>query len=295
MIKNKFNKIKYLLLTSFLATGTILFFNYNSKLKPTGKFQKLNSYSQVQDLFDNCTPNTLIIFDIDDTLITATDAFANDLWHPWYFQIIAGIKYPKIIFNKEKIEWIASMVIQQSKRYVFDPDVIKYIKQLQNQKCMVVALSFMRSSSVGIIKNLPEWRANMLKDFGIDFSGQFENASFTKLPAYKNSYPCLYKGILCTNKQSKGTTLGAFLDYYNLNPDKIIFFDDRTDQLNSVFNECKKRNIDFCGFQVLAAYKNRPTWNTNRALLQLDFIIKNSSWLSDEMADQIIRGQLQIQ
>jgi len=297
MIKNKFNKIKFLLFTLALITTAIftlsIIKNKSKNYLRSTKFTQINSYQEIKDVFDNCDQNTLIIFDVDETLITTQDAFANDDWFPWYFKIIASIKYPKIIFDKEKIEHATSIAIQKATRYVFDPDIINIIKQLQNKNITVIALSYIKTGQVGIIENLPEWRANSLKHLGINFSYKYPNIIFTKLPKKNNNYPCLYKGILCTNEESKGLTLSAFLDYYNLKPDKVIFFDDKTDHLNSVSSECSRRKIIFTGYQVMRANKNKPTWNTRRALLQLDFIIKNSQFLSDEEADKFIDCNIQ--
>lgn len=271
--------------------GIFLFFKNSNN----NNFPQINYYSQVQEVFDNCGKNSLIVFDIDDTLITAQDAFANDVWFPWYFKIIAGIKYPKIIFDKEKIEYIASIVVKNATRYVFDTDIINIIKELQDKNIPVIALSYMKNGPVGIIENLPEWRANILKNLGISFSNKYPDTIFTKLPQKYNNYPCLYNGILCTNKEPKGLTLGAFLDYYNLKPDKIIFFDDMTDNLVSVKKECQKRKINFMGFQVMGAQLTKPAWNNKRALLQLDFLIKHEQWLTDEVANKIINKEINIE
>ncbi|KKP22564.1 MAG: hypothetical protein SZ59_C0005G0029 [candidate division TM6 bacterium GW2011_GWF2_28_16] len=282
--------IKKFILSLFLFLGVILFFKNSCNTN----FPKINSYSQVKELFDHCDKNSLIIFDIDDTLITSQDAFANDVLFPWYFKIIAGIKYPKIIFDKEKIEYIASIVVQNSVRYVFDPDIVNIIKNLQNKNIPVIALSYMKAGTVGIIKNLPEWRANMLNNLDINFTSKYPDIIFKKLPQKYNNYPCLYKGILCTNEESKGLTLGAFLDCYNLNPDKIIFFDDMKDNLVSVKKECQKRKINFMGFQVTGVQLKRPVWNTKRALLQLDFLIEHEQWIPDEVANKIINKEIKM-
>ena len=284
MINFRFSKKKQFFLLIFVSFITL----YLTNSSGISSFRKINSYKEVQDIFDQCDNNTLITFDVDDTLFTALDFIARDLEHSIWFKISVAIKYPWLIFNKKKIEWIGSTVVQKARRLVFDPDIVGIIKQLQKRGCSIVALTAMETGSVGVIESLPKWRAKMLKDLGFDFSGRFQDTSFKKFNSYKKQFPCIYSGILCTNKESKGDVLAAFLDYYNLKPDKIISFDDLNYTLGSISKECKRRKINFQGYQILGAKKIPGKWSTKRAILQLDYLIKHNQWLSDTEADDLL-------
>lgn len=188
-------------------------------------FQSIWAYSEVQNIFASCDKNTLITFDVDDTIITTKDFIARDPnTIPWLFKLRALLKYPEIA-RSEKLRWVYSIMFQNTERFVLDQNIVPSIKQLQDKGVPIIALTFMPSGTVGITPHMPEWRANMLKSFGIDFSGTFGDTCFTSLPQDNGDYPCLYKGILCTNQVKKGTTLGAFLDYHKPNIDRIISLD----------------------------------------------------------------------
>ena len=189
--------------------------------------------------------------------------------------------------TREIIDDYLSVFFSQVPRFVFDPDIVQLIKQLQQQKCNVVGLTSLGTGSLNTIKSLPEWRAHMLKDFGFDFSGTFTDVSFTTLPANRNNYPCLHKGLLCANYRAKGDVLGAF-HYYKLNPERIISFDDRESDLSSIAHECQKRGICFFGYQMEAAKKLPGQWSTSRALLQFNTALKDNIWLSDSQADALL-------
>jgi len=260
--------------------------------------QRIDRYSEVQAMATTCKQDTLVTFDVDDTLITANDVLARTPDAPLWFKVRLSLKYlPTLIQTKTRekaIDDFLSVFFQQVPRFVFDPDVVPLIRQLQQQKCTTVALTALGSGSAGTLKNLPEWRATMLQGFGIDFSGYYADVSFTSLPKSHHSYPCLYKGMLCSNYAPKGKVLGAFLDHYHLKPERIVSFDDQDSALKSIAKECKKRGIHFFGYQILGAKKLPGTWNTNRALLQFETALEHGRWLSDKEADAILAGKAAI-
>ncbi|MFH0898317.1 MAG: DUF2608 domain-containing protein [bacterium] len=286
------SKTKYALLTLtlFCIALILLRSSYLFKESSSGPLKKIDTYIEVQKVFDACDKNTLVTFDVDDTLITAVDVMAN-LEIPLWFKIRAIARYPEILTNKTKLEFLISMIFQQARRFVFDPDIVRLIHQIQQQESMVIALTSMESGNYGVIKSMPEWRASMLKSLGIEPSKALDDVILTVFPLYRGQHPCLYKGILCANQVAKGEVLGAFLDHYHLKPLQIISFDDDASALNSITNACAQRKIAFTGYQMLGGRKLYGQWDTKRALLQLDFLMQHNRWLSDKEADVILAGQ----
>jgi len=287
-----YNK-KYIVLLSIISIGSISLAGFwVFQKRACGQYKQVESYRKVQEIFDTADQQTLITFDVDGTLIAATDAILSEreslFSFPLWFMICAFCKYPSFIFNQTKIYLAGTLVTPQIKRIVFDPDIVRYIQQLRVRECPVVALTWIKTGSIGAIKDMAEWRADTLKDFGFDFQGQFQDMVFTAFPKYCGNYPCLCKGILCANKQPKGAVLGAFLDEYHLHPSRIISFDDFSSFLDSIAQECAKRKIPFTGYQVVGAKKFAGTWNTRRALLQLDYMMERAQWLSDQQADALL-------
>jgi hypothetical protein len=295
-------KIKHILAT--LALTGALFILVKKALpscgfswdKPvSGHIQPIDTYREIQTVFNSCNEHSLVTFDVDNTLITANDVLARTAEVPLWFKIRLIAQHLSIIWDtetKEKIiDTFLGTVFQQAPRFIFDPDIVQFIKQIQQQKSTVVGLTTMGSGSTGTIRNLPEWRANMLKDFGINFSSIFKDVFFTSFPLDHNNYPCLYKGILCANYASKGSVLGAFLDYYHVKPGRIISFDDQQSALISIADECNKRGIAFSGYQILETKKLPGEWNTDRALLQFDYALQHAQWLNDKEADALLLAE----
>ncbi len=269
-----------------LLITTVHTTHYASETKHV--FKKIYTYREVQNVFDACNKNTLVTFDVDDTLITARDVLlALDRHFPLLFIALAVFKHPSLLF-KNQFRLITSKILQQAQQYVFDPDIVHIIKQLQERECPVIALTLMRTGSCGEIKSLPAWRTSMLKSFGLDFSDTFANVCFTSFLQFRSGHPCLYQGVLCTNMQPKGKVLRAFLEHYHLRPERIISFDDRLESLNSIASACANMHVTHVGYHMLGAKKLRGAWNQRRALFQIDYVMKHGRWLSDQEADTLL-------
>ena len=245
----------------------------------------INSYKEVAHLFNTCDKNTLITFDVDDTLITGRDALARNFWNHTWFKVQAFFKYPELIY-RDTYEWATSIMFDQAERFVIEPFVIDFIQKLQTQGCIILGLTLMDTGSWGIINSMPAWRVKMLHEFGIDFNSinskhRFHDAIFTTIPIYRDTYPGIYSNIICTNQQSKGLVLGTFLDYFKITLRTIISFDDNKQALESIADMCAQRGILFTGYHYKGAELVAPKWDTNRALRQVDYIMQKGKWMSD--------------
>lgn len=257
------------------------------------QFSQINTYREVQEVFDRCDKNVLITFDIDNTLITGCDAFFSVVDSmPISFVIRALLKHPSLLLRSQSVR-VEKTIISQAKFFVFDSDIVRFVRQLQQQGCMVIALTYTTTGSHGKIEDMPKWRVGELKNFGFDFAGQFSDTQFTSLSKYCGNYPVLYKGILCTNRLSKGKVLGAFLDYFHIKPARIVSFDDSKSALDSIERECAQRGVVWTGYQMIGAKNLLRTWNTKRALLQLDYLVQYDRWLSDQEADVLLAEKAQ--
>jgi len=273
-----------------IASIISIFFIYK-KTKPHHKgIITIHSLQEALPYLKNANEKTLCFFDIDDTIIRGYDiGMANGGDLPISFIIGALFKHPSLI-RKTKWEYYYSLMWQNAKRFVIDPLSIKIIKELKNKECPVLGLTLIESRSFGVIRDFTKFRYKMLKELGVEMTQKFGTVYFTKLQAYRYNYPELYKGILFSNRLSKEKVLGAFIDYFKLKPDKIIFFDDHIGNLDNVGQECDKRKIPFYGFHYLAKKKLLENkFSTKRALLELDYLMKYERWLTNEEADSILK------
>lgn len=252
----------------------------------TYSFKQITSFQEAQSELSTCNKDTLIVFDIDDTLLRPVDAVVNFAQYPYLFRLNILLSHP-FLFMSKKWEYYASIVWKNIDWQLMQDDIPALIDTLKRQ-CTVIALTAIETGRFGIIENFIQWRKNLLKRFNINFDTQFGNAVFKTLPSYRANYPELAEGVLYCNGISKGKVLGAFLDYAHLQPHTIIFFDDIEKNLISVEQMCKTRNICFIGFHYIRKKQYITPWNGKRILFQIDHLIKNNQWLSDKDADSMI-------
>ena len=89
---------------------TILFLFIVCSFLSLKSFHEIDSYSELtEDLFKDCNEKTVVVFDVDDTLITSLDFIARDLEHSFLLYIYLAIKFPQLIFNREKLEEVISI------------------------------------------------------------------------------------------------------------------------------------------------------------------------------------------
>lgn len=264
---------KLMLICAFVVcTGVGIWF-FSSK-ESTYQFEPIESLTQLACQI-NCDQNTIVFFDVDDTILKLdTIDFGNE---PLLFKALVVIKHPMLLWPKSW-EHYMSIMYSQAHAIIIEPFVVDIIKQLKQSGCTVLACTSMESGPYGVIKSFPEWRYAALKDFNIEFSQTYPDAVFNTLPAYRNNYPLLYKGILCCNQQPKGNVVQAFLNHFKLAPSRIIFIDDSISSLASVAHICAQRKIPFKGYCYVGAAKRTKPRSWKARLSQLDYLMSYEQW-----------------
>lgn len=237
--------------------------------RTTYSVKELTSYADLDTQSLAC-PGTLILFDVDDTIITMRDRFDFTL----LFRLRVLWNFPQFIYAS-KWEQVYSKLWQQAQFMLVEPIEVSLIENLKSRGCVVLGLTSMESGAYGVIDNMSEWRFNTLADLGIEFSQQFGNYTFTNLVSYRNTYPVLYKGILCANQQSKGDVLRAFLEFSGLMPKKIVFFEDSMTNLQSVGAVGDKLGISVELYHYTGAEKFEKENSSDRVLEQIARFVKS--------------------
>lgn len=186
------------------------------------------------------------------------------------------MKHPEI----EDWNKYADIALQEEQRPLIEPMIIQKIEELQQRGIPVIVCSAINTGNHGSIQRLEQWRYEHLKSLG--FQGTFGDL-IIDFPPINNHHPVFYKGILATDTLNKGPIIGQFLDTIHLSPKKIIMFDDTKEYLESVQQECKKRNIAFQGYLYQGA-KTKP-WDEELIQFQTEYLINHDRWLSDEQTN----------
>jgi hypothetical protein len=212
--------------------------------------------------FEDADSTTLAIFDVDMVLIQpAEPAFqmANMKRHN---------SISKRIFReipKEKQMIFLGLMTVGSPPVLINDCIPQYLQRLIQRGIPAMALTANLTGKLSSIENMEKWRVEALRLVGIDFSQSAPYHSpiiFDTLPSYRGNYSAFLEGILFVNGTNvqKGEALVSFLQKVGRNPKKVVFVDDREENLVSVGKALQSldETIEYKGLHFLGA-QNYPS------------------------------------
>ncbi len=247
--------------------------------------------SEVLPFFDKITPNTLVIFDIDDTLITKSDKIlrpiGNDHRTFYYFRLVQKFQFDHILY-------LVSLVELNARTQLVEYTWPSIIADLQAKTPFVMGHTAAPPGRMGVFKSFPRARHTTLKSFGIDFSPikqYYPNIHLTELNHIPDSSPMFYAGTLYSHDYSKGEALATLLKHYDWQPDLVIFVDDLLNNLRSVEKELNKLKIPVLGIHYEESQLYNDTIDLNIAEIQYEYLVDQQQWLNDQEATQLLESK----
>jgi len=163
--------------------------------------------------------NTLVVFDIDNTVIEPTGNLGSDQWYYFLVNKFQNRFNLSEYDAHRKAEPMWNMAQSYIKTQAVEEETSQIIARLQENNIYVMALTA-RSSHIAEIT-----RQQLLEN-NIDFQKYAPDLDKTSLVFSKN---LIYeKGILYQGEgYNKGKTLVSFLEHINFKPKNIVFIDDK--------------------------------------------------------------------
>lgn len=244
-------------LTFFL----ILFF---TPLALFSEIKQVETVKEIANHLEKLDKKDLAVFDIDDVLIQSENPasqMANIVRHKLVFKKIIGHLSP------EKVDILFVLSTLDSIPILIDPHTLQIVQQLAKNQVPTMCLTANFTGKFMHIDCFEDWKIERLNKLGYDFSNNSpykEKIVFHDLPKFLNNQTVYKKGILFSNGRtvSKGEALIAFLKIAKHMPEKVIFVDDREENLKKVEAALKEFNpeIVYTGLHYTAAkdYPARP-------------------------------------
>lgn len=239
----------------------------------------IQSFNDIRLELDSVDQNTLVVFDVDNVLITYNDMvlrpcgshFRPDSWKD---------------LDPKEIPYLISIMLRDSQIILVDLSVPQLINDLESRGVKTIALTAARTGKFGVIESMEDWRLHSLRQFNIDFSTSFPNIGiifFDKDIHKENDYPLFKEGILFLGDEikTKGELLIEFLAKTQWTPKKVIFIDDKLSHLHSVEASLKPTTIAFQGYQYLGVENLPGKLNVQIAENQFFCLRNQFKWLSD--------------
>jgi len=247
--------------------------------------------------------DTLVVFDIDLVLITPSDEIFILCFTDEGQKLLVNIH--EDLWNRlplHEVEEMQSILMLTQPWRAVTPNTPQIFNQIKSKGYKVLGLTASGTGAFGKIRSREKWRVEELKSIGITFDKNFVNAKPGALDSYipnvskyyakarSACFPAAENGIIFTCQIPKGETLDAYLQFAKIKPNKIIFIDDRIDNLETVSEYCKKYNIQFIGYEYTAIKEQGKhlKLNSRRAKLQFKLLELTKTWLDDEQADKLL-------
>jgi hypothetical protein len=259
----------------------------------TPEIKKIDSIEQARAQLLQATAQTLVVFDMDHTLMVPTEQLFNLLFmsisdfdpsdHAFIQTLIT--KNKNLVAARKGFSYqvkLVSAILAKTHFIPVEQNTTTLVKELQARGIKVIALTSSNTGRFGSIESMQQWRLNNLHQIGLDFSASFaeQEITFTNLPAEFGFPAIFYHGILCAALNPKGKVLAAFLDKINWKPANIIFFDDSKQQSESIAAQMKKRGIPTTSYWYRGAYQKKFKLDQNLIQRQFDHWATHEEFLS---------------
>lgn len=249
-------------------------------------FKQIDTFDRVQwDQFKD--KDTLVLFDVDNVLISAKDALARDATPVLFETFRKALQAHDPKLDDEAFSKYLALLLDGVERFVIEPQISTIICSLREAGTTVMAQTALLAKA-GVTFS-PEKRYTNLSRYEIEFTKHHGNTVFDTLPLNGHLHPQLYKGILF-GKQ-KGLILRAFLEKYNVKPKRLVFFDDKIANLKMIKEVCEERNIESVLFHYVGHQKIPVDWNESRVRKQIEILVNEGKWLNDSAIDLVLQGK----
>lgn len=203
-------------------------------------FIEVSSFHKAEPYLTGISQDTLVIFDIDSTMTTPEDIYLRRY----------AIKQHKDIYNKyvpiltkNQQRIFHHLLVLQSPSQLVEKGIPSLIQKIQKSGVKTLAWTSSKIDAVGtIVSSFPEWRYKELKRLGIDFFTTYpRKVVFKNFPDFGGDYTGMEKGIVyCGHQAEKGDLLKPVLQELRWIPNRIIFIDDKYENLKSLADAIQK-------------------------------------------------------
>jgi hypothetical protein len=207
--------------------------------------------NNIADITPYIEQDTLVIFDLDDTVFRTASILGNDAWFNYQVQQSTknGLSFDQAVYAILPLY----LVIQYfSQLEIVDPKTPAFIAELQNKNIKVMALS---ARSLGLC----ETTKYELLNLGVFFAKNAPSATEFSLGITHKAY--YSDGILFGANNNKGQLLLQFLDVINYRPHTVIFIDDKHSHLETIERATQSRGITFIGLRYSAEDEHKASFD----------------------------------
>jgi hypothetical protein len=241
-------------------------------------FGKISEVTHFKELAEYVDGKTLILLDIDDTLLIPCQMVGSDEWFGarWNHWQEKGLSFSEAL-EKTLAEWEG--IRHLTRMHIVEPETDRIIKHLQDSGHCVMGLT-----TQGLA--LATRTYLQLQEQSIDLTRSSpcpEDCYFTL-----RQHGVLYRhGILFTSGTHKGEALFRFCESIDFSPERIVFINDKASHLKEIEGIAEKRGVEFVGLRYAYSDLKKRAFDLKVA----DYQFRHSTLdrlLSDEEAKMLM-------
>jgi hypothetical protein len=204
----------------------------------------LSSIKEIKDLKDieavvaeGGAMRTLLVLDIDDTLLTAPGFFGSDAWYQWQSGLAKD--------DPDKLPCVYDLIAMNYESGVqipTQPDGPGIINALSADKIILTSRSL--ASRAATIRELQAAGYELPQPLGQKLDGRIFQADPNNPKSATISY---HRGIFMGSGQDKGKLLSQLIDTGALKYDRVVFVDDGLKNIESMRVAMEAQKIEYRG------------------------------------------------
>ncbi len=205
---------------------------------------------------------TLMVFDLDDTLITTTQPLGGVGWWDWQYELLKSGRQEDKLFTKDyqQLVRIQNILFQLVKMEITDEQVLPFLIDSANQGAML--LGFTARSSEHLSATLTQLKDNrffwkdklIFKEKGLKLHDKTSLPGKVHCPQFRREV-IYQQGIFFLSGEDKGEALSCVLSQSPQNVKTIVFVDDARRNTLSMHKAFEHRD-DILVFNVLYNREN---------------------------------------
>ena len=228
-----------------------------------------SSLEPIQKEIEKNPKQTLILLDVGGTLLGYPDAILDPSHEGWKYDWFQT--HAPTITSEEKIALDRIILGTLGKWKLLDARWPEVVVQAQRHGAKVVAFT-----KVALDPSQRGSRALILRTIGIPFKNDLPELSKGQFYEYA-------EGVIETECRLKGPVLKEVLSKLTVRPGKIIFVDDRMNQIKSVDDTCRDLEIPCTAFHYVPI-TDAPKLSEKIADYQMSTLVYKHRWVSDSEA-----------
>jgi hypothetical protein len=247
-------------------------------------FGEIIEMPHFRDISTRITEDTLVMLDIDDTLLITSQMLGCD---EWFMHRIAACQKEGMDFSgaleKTIAEWEA--IRHLTKMEIVEPGTEAIIDSLQKQGFTVMGLT-----TQGLA--LATRTVQQLQEKGIDLSktSPGNKEAYLQIGGHGVIYR---KGILFTSGRHKGEAFFQLCSQLGYHPKRIVFVNDKASHIKEIESAAAQRQVPFLGLRYSYSDARKARFDSEIA----DYQFSHSSFkhlLSDDEARARMNGDRSI-